>query len=94
MLNEWVLVTTKHRGVFFGKLIHKSEGGDTVTLNECQMATYWSRECHGVFGLAADGPVSGCRIGPPCETQELRGITSIAKCSDGAMEKWKAQPWS
>jgi hypothetical protein len=90
-----VLVTTEWRGVFFGYIDAFPETTPAeITLHKAQMATYWSAETHGVFGLAADGPRAGCRIGPPVARKLLNKVTSVTECSPEAVAAWEAQPWT
>ena len=85
-----VVVTTSHRGVFFGYTSDWS--GDTVKLRAGRMCTYWSAAMKGVFGLASIGPDKNCRIGTACDL-ELRNVTAVAQCSKQATAAWEAQPW-
>ena len=82
-----VLVTTAHRGVFFGYLTR--DGGDVVTLERARNCMYWTREVGGFLGLAASGPVGLCRIGARVDRITLRDITSVTKCSPAAVEAWE-----
>lgn len=86
-----VLVTTTHRGVFFGYL--QSRNGDSVKLRAARNCLYWDRATKGFLGLAQQGPSSGCRIGPAADI-ELLGITGIADVTADAVAKWEAAPWS
>ena len=85
-----VLVTTVHRGVFFG-YADKTDG-ETITLKRSRLAVYWSADCKGFMGLAANGPSSGCRIGPAADI-ELRNITAVVAVTPEAEAKWIAAPW-
>lgn len=85
-----VVVTTEHRGVFFG---YASEtGGDTIKLRAARCCIYWPAENKGFMGLAADGPKPGARVGPAADI-ELRKITSVIECSPEAAKAWEAAPW-
>lgn len=86
-----VLVTTKHRGVFFGYL--ENRNGETVGLSKARNCVYWDVSTKGFLGLASEGPGCDCRIGPPADI-ELFGVTSIAKVTPSAVEKWESAPWS
>ncbi len=86
-----VLVTTEYRGVFFGYV--KSVDADVVYLRDARNCSYWSANTKGFVGLASDGPDSQCRIGPAAPEMELRKVTSIARCSDAAVERWESAPW-
>ena len=86
-----LLVTTLHRGVFFGYA--EDTSGSTVKLTRARCCIYWPRGNHGFMGLAADGPKSGARVGPPADIN-LRDVTSVAECSPAAVAAWEAQPWT
>jgi hypothetical protein len=85
-----VLVTTSHRGVFFG--YSSKTDGDTIKLRDGRNVVYWSAACKGFMGLAANGPVVDCRIGPSAQI-ELRNITSVTEVTDGAAKAFEAAPW-
>lgn len=86
-----VLITTQHRGVFFG-YAHDTDG-EQVKLRACRCALYWSRDVKGFLGLAATGPTKTCRIGPPADIT-LRNITAVAEVTADAAKAWEAAPWS
>jgi hypothetical protein len=86
-----VLVTTAHKGVFFGYATET--GGATIKLKNARMAVYWSADLRGFPGLASNGPGSNCRISPACD-MELRDITAVLEVSPVAVEKWEKAPWS
>ena len=91
MKERAVLVTTAHRGVFFGYAEETS--GDTIQLRKARNCIYWPSDQKGFLGLASDGPKDGARIGPAADI-ELRDITCIAEVTDAAVERWEAAPWS
>jgi hypothetical protein len=80
-----VVVTTAHRGVFFGYA--KDTDGPQITLEQARLAIYWSSDVQGFMGLASKGPTSGCRIGPPAIIT-LRDITSVLEVTPEAEEAW------
>lgn len=86
-----VVVTTAHRGVFFGYADDSS--GETIALERARLCVYWSSDVRGFMGLAAHGPTSGCRIGPAADI-EVRDVTSVVACTPEAVERWEAAPWS
>ena len=86
-----VLVTTAHRGVFFGYA--ENTDGDSITLRAARLCVYWSRDVRGFMGLASRGPTDGCRISPPANIT-LRNITSVAEVTDEARAAWERAPWS
>ena len=75
-----VLVTTLHRGLFFGFTSAK-DGDETIRLTKCRNILYWSAECKGFLGLAANGPKTGSKLGPAVDSVEVRDITSVADLS-------------
>lgn len=85
-----VVVTTAHRGVFFGYATDVD--GEIVKLRAARNCLYWPVENKGFMGLAAMGPVKGSRVGPAADI-ELRNITSVMACSDEAVKAWEAAPW-
>lgn len=87
-----VMVTTVHKGVFFGYYDH--EHGDTVTLTNARNCTYWSKAMKGFMGLAAYGPDKECKIGPKVPTLQLRNITAIIDVTAAAMKAWESAPWA
>lgn len=86
-----VLVTTVHRGVFFGYATDTI--GTTIRLRAARNCIYWPTDNKGFLGLAAMGPLKGARIGPAADI-ELRDITCVAECTAEAVEAWEAAPWS
>jgi hypothetical protein len=87
-----LLVTTEHRGVFFG--YGESNGENVITLRDAQMCIYWSSEVKGVLGLATVGPLKGSRVSPPVPVITLQKVTSVTECTPEAEELWKKQPWN
>lgn len=82
-----VLVTTLHKGVFFGYATETK--GTTIQLEEARLCIYWSADLMGFMGLAVKGPGKECRIGPPANI-ELRDITSVTEVTKSAEAKWNA----
>ena len=86
-----VVVTTSHRGVFFGYAFDVT--GDKIDLRKARNCLSWSSDVKGFMGLAATGPSKNCRVGPACDMQ-LRGITSVIQCTPDATAAWEDAPWS
>lgn len=86
-----VVVTTVHRGVFFG---YTSEPGDgeTIHLTRARNCIYWSADVRGFMGLAVTGPSASCRVGPPADVT-LRGVTAVLDVMPDAAARWEAGPW-
>lgn len=86
-----VLVTTAHRGVFFGYAAETD--GETIKLRAARLCVYWSADLRGFMGLASHGPNSSCKIGPASDI-ELRNITAVVEVSPEAVSRWEKAPWN
>ena len=87
-----VIVTTQHRGVFFG---HLEDGQDdtarSLVLLNCRNAIYWSGS-RGFLGLASHGPEDDSKIGATAMRVLLHDVTSVTDCSKEATDKWEQWP--
>lgn len=87
-----LVVTTEHRGVFFGYGVPTKES--VITLRDAQMCVYWSAEVKGVLGLSAVGPLKGSRVTPAAPSMTLQKVTAVMECTAEAEKVWKTQPWN
>lgn len=85
-----VLVTTEHRGVFFGYA--EDTSGDVIQLKRARNCLYWPASQRGFIGLASEGPKDGARVGPAADL-ELRKITAVAEVTPAAIDRWENAPW-
>jgi hypothetical protein len=85
-----VLVTTQHRGVFFGYAT-KTDGA-IINLRAARNCLYWAKDVKGFIGLATTGPIGGSRVGPSADI-ELRDITSVTTVLPEAVKVWESAPW-
>ena len=85
-----VIVTTTHRGVFFGYATDIE--GTVINLRAGRNCLYWSKVTKGFIGLASVGPIGDSRVGPPADIQ-LRDITSVVACTPEAVKVWETAPW-
>ena len=85
-----VIVTTLHRGVFFGYAT--KTGGETIALKSARLCLYWSADVKGFMGLASGGPTASCRIGPAADIT-LRNITAVLEVAPEAVKAWEAGHW-
>lgn len=85
-----VVVTTAHRGVFFGYA--ENTDGETIALKRARLCVYWSAEVRGFMGLAATGPTKNCKIGPPADIT-IRDITSVLEVTPDAAKAWDSAVW-
>lgn len=88
-----VVVTTKHKGVFFGFLAG-DRTAKTVELAEAQMCVYWSSDVQGVTGLASHGPSRSCKVTRPVSRMTLQDVTAVMDASGEAVALWQGRPWS
>ncbi len=86
-----VIVTTEHRGVFFGYATETD--GDQIELKRSRLCVHWSAAMQGFMGLASIGPDKDCRIGPPADIT-LRKITSVIEVTPAAADRWESSKWS
>lgn len=86
-----VLVTTAHKGVFFGYA--DDTNGETIALKKGRLCVYWSPDLRGFMGLAERGPSSQCRIGPAADIT-LRAITAVVEVTAEAAKAFELAPWS
>jgi hypothetical protein len=90
-----VVVTTEHRGVFFGY----TELDDNALLDVKSIVLKSARNCvrwsgtRGFIGLAANGPTPTSRVGPKAPTFVAHKVTSVIECTPTAAEAWEKAPW-
>ena len=89
-----VLVTTQHRGVFFGYLIG-DPAKEKVRLRACRNVVYWDTEARGFVGLAAQGPTKGCRVTKAAGAEStIFDITAVVECTEEAAKRFEDEPWA
>lgn len=84
-----ILVTTKHRGVWFAQV---DENKDLTTqmltdLKNCRMAIKWNTT-KGLQQLCEEGPNSGSKISSPAGIITLHDVTAVFSVTEKAAEKW------
>jgi hypothetical protein len=87
-----VVVTTEHRGVFFGYVNGEYDRGKVIDLKSARMCIYWSADLRGVIGLAVTGPNYKCRISPAADAT-IQDVTGVWDCSETATSAWERAPW-
>lgn len=84
-----IMVTTAHRGVFFGLVPDDQDlNARTMGLKEARCAIYWGTT-KGVAELAANGPTSKSRIGAAVDLDALHDITAVWAVTESAAAKWR-----
>ena len=86
-------MTTEHRGVFFGYMTAMPTKDKSITITQARNCVYWSADVRGFMGLAANGPTSGCKIGPAVPKITLEKVTAVVEVSDAAAKLWKEATW-
>lgn len=87
-MDQPVIVTTAHRGVFYGLLSDDQDRtSKALTLTNCRNAIYWSGK-RGFLGLASHGPEGGSTIGATAPRVLLHDVTSVTECTEAAANKW------
>jgi hypothetical protein len=87
-----LVVTTIHKGVFFGYGQKTNE--KTITIEKAQMCIKWESSIRGIFGLAATGPDCNCKISPSVPSVVIQDVTSVIECTLEAAEAWSKKPWA
>ena len=81
-----VIVTTEHRGVFFGYAGDTT--GSTIDLKRARMAIRFGTT-KGLMELAETGPTANSKISARADL-ELRKITAVFEVSEVAAKKWES----
>ncbi len=87
-----VLVTTEHRGVFFGYLVGEP-AKKMIQLKSARNCVYWDAGTRGFMGLAVYGPGDKCRVGFAAPEITLYDITSVTTVEKAAIARWENAPW-
>jgi len=81
-----VIVTTEHRGVFFGYA--DDTKGPVIELKRARMAIRFGTT-KGLMQLAETGPTPASKISARAD-MEVRKVTAVFEVSPEAAEKWEA----
>ena len=85
-----VIVTTEHRGVFFGYVENDQDlTNKTLGLKGAKMAIRW-RTSKGIAELAEIGPNENSLIGAKADVPVIHNITAVFLVSKEAEQKWIA----
>ncbi|WP_372362860.1 hypothetical protein ACCQ10_09190 [Xanthomonas sp. NCPPB 1325] len=82
-----VIVTTEHRGVFFGYA--SDTKGETIDLTNARMAIRFGTT-KGLMQLAETGPTSSSKISARAQKIEIRKITAVFEVAPAAVEAWES----
>lgn len=84
-----VLITTKHRGVWFAQVSPKKDLTTTTLtgLKNCKMAIYFGTT-NGLQQLCKTGPTADSIISDPSDIDVLHDITAVFAVTNEAAAKW------
>lgn len=83
-----VLITTEHRGVFFGYVPARQDmNARTMALKGARCAIYWGTT-KGVAQLAHTGPTTKSRIGAPADLEAIHDIIAVWAVTPEAEQAW------
>lgn len=85
--NRPVIVTTEHRGVFFGYAGDTS--GNTIKLERARMAIAFGTT-RGILELSETGPTSRSKISARAPEIDVRKVTAVIEVSPEAAKAWEA----
>lgn len=89
-----VVITTKHRGVFFGEIDRADVEKDVIEVHNKRNCLRWAGGLKGFIDLAVSGPNAACRVGPAAPQAWVRDVTDILLCTPEAAACWAAAPWA
>ena len=105
-ISQKVVVTTAHRGVFFGEVVSydlarevtdaagvTTKTPSTIVLKDSRVVVYWPAEVRGFVGLAYTGPLKGSRISPPAPIAQYTDVTGLLVCTPDAAKAWELDIW-
>lgn len=81
-----VIVTTEHRGVFYG--LADDTTGNVIKLKGARMAISFGTT-RGIMELAETGPTGRSKISARAD-MEVRKVTAVFEVTPAAAEKWEA----
>lgn len=85
-----VIVTTEHRGVFYGKLKSYDEAKRVAVLDDALMVIYFGTT-QGLFQLGATGPTASSKLSAKVPDIRLEKTVSIIGVSAAAEEAWNVR---
>lgn len=88
-----VLVTTEHRGVFFGYAEDTGSAPVSIKLKNMRNCIQW-RGLKGFLELTSTGPTDQCRVGPAAAEGTLFKVTGVWAVEPKAVEAWESAPWA
>lgn len=85
---RFVIVTTKHKGVFGGYPDGPTDG-DSVRLKRARMAIRFGTT-RGLMELAETGPTPSTKLSARADL-DIRDVTAVIECTPEAVAGWEAR---
>lgn len=83
-----VIITTQHRGVFFGYVEENADlEARALSIRHAKMAIRWNTT-KGIGELALSGPNDGSIIGAEADIAALHDVTCVWYVTQEAAKKW------
>ncbi len=93
-MKTYIVCCGEHgRAVLVGKSPTEPVAGQPIRLTDARMILYWSSECGGLLGLAANGPKTSTRITASVPSHGDECVKQWVEVSDNAakeIDQWKA----
>ncbi len=88
-----VLVTNKHRGIYFGYAESMDRRPDgSIVLEKARHCFYYA-QCAGTYSLATSGPMQGSKVSPELPQAVINDVANVVRCTDEAVERWMSASW-
>lgn len=85
-----VIVTTEHRGVFFGHLDANADiTAKTLALTDARMCIVWGTT-KGLMQLCETGPTNNSKISAPADIPALHNVTAVFDVTPEAVAAFEA----
>ena len=94
-----VVISTAHRGVFFGYATVSAidawerDTNASIKLRRARMCLVWPTTQRGYPGLVADGPHEGARVSPPASSLTFANVASVGDATPLSVARWESAPW-
>lgn len=85
-----VIITTAHRGVFYGRLEEHDEPAQRAVLTDAIMAIRWGTT-NGFLQLAATGPTERSKLSARAPRIKLEKVVSVTDVSPEAEAVWSTK---
>lgn len=91
-----VLITNRHRGIYYGVLESDYDGGNEVIVTGARHVFSYTRglqNARGTFSLSTHGPQSGSKLSPAIKRLLVRDVCNVAECQPTAIDAFETGGW-